>query len=138
MSTIESDVSKLFSTDLTVVEGLEYMFLVDLGTGEVTVSYPESESTPYAFIAEITGGTTSNIEQKSKAMRKEDSALSLTSMELRTKDGRRIATYRVTDTFLICLVGQESTFKPAFAKRLCEGPIKQRIKELLVKYNIDG
>lgn len=136
--TIESDVSKLFSTDLKVVEGVDHIFLVDLTTGEAVVSYPEAESESSAFIAEIAGATTSNIEQKSKVMRKEASQLSLTSMELRTEDKRRIATYRITDTFLICLVGQENTFKPAFAKRLCEGPIKDQINELLIKHNIAG
>jgi hypothetical protein len=138
MSTIEVDISKLFSTDLKVVEGLEHIFLVDLSTGEVIVSFPEAESQSSAFIAEIAGTATANIEQKSEAMRKQASKLSLTSMELRTEDKRRIATYRITDTLLICLVGQEDTFKPAFAKRLCEGPIKDQINELLIKYNIGG
>jgi hypothetical protein len=59
-------------------------------------------------------------------------------MELRTESGQRIATYRISGSLLICLVGKEDSFKPAFAKRLCEGPIKDEINQLLIKYNIAG
>jgi hypothetical protein len=140
MSTIESDISALFANNLfNMVEGISHIFLVELDTGDVTVSFPESQDSKLnEFIAEIAGTTTSSIEEKSKAIRKQSSTLSLTSMELRTEDGRRIATYRITNSLLICLVGKEDTFKPAFAKRLCEGPVKDQVNELLIKYNIAG
>ena len=139
MSDIESSIRDLFSTQLVnVVAGLEHVFLVDLDTSEVVVSYPEAESQKDAFIAEICGTTTIQIEQKAKSTGKHGSALSLTSMELRTLDNQRIATYRITPTWLICLLGKEETFRPAFAKRLCEGPIKDEIESLLVQYNIAG
>ncbi len=139
MSTIEISISNLFANQLiNVVAGLEHVFLVDLDTTEVVVAYPESESQHDAFIAEICGTTTIQIEQKTKSTGKHGSTLSLTSMELRTEDNRRIATYRITPTWLLCLLGKEETFRPAFAKRLCEGPIKDEIENLLAQHNISG
>lgn len=138
---IESAIKDIFEKHLIdVIAGLESIFLVDLETGEVVVAYPERESQDSKFIAEICGVITIQIEQRAKKVR---SALALTSMEIRTEgvdgeDNRRIATYRITNTWLICLLGKEETFRPAFAKRLCEGPIKDEIENLLIQYNIVG
>ncbi len=140
-NSIEKSISDLFAHQLmNVVAGLESAFLVDLDTGEIVVSYPEKESENDGFIAEICGTTTIQFEQQAKSTKNQGSELSLTSMEIRTtvqeQASKRISTYRITPTWVIVLLGREDTFRPAFAKRLCEGPIKDDIESLLVQYNI--
>lgn len=135
-ASIENAIRKLFAEQLLdVVAGLESVFLVDLKTAGVVVAYPEKESQPDAFIGEICGTTAIQIEHLAKSNR---ASLSLSSMEILTKDNRRIATYRVTPTWLVCMLGKEESFRPAFAKRLCEGPIKDEIESLLAQHNITG
>lgn len=137
---IEIAIRSLFAQKLhEVVAGLEYTYLVDLKSGYVPIAYPENESKVGTYIAEICGTTTSQFEHRAKMVNKNDDGLLLTSMEILTthdKDNMRIATYRINDSFALCLIGKEESFRPAFAKRLCEGPIKDAIEELLEQLGI--
>ncbi|MCI5148681.1 MAG: hypothetical protein D3916_04705 [Candidatus Electrothrix sp. MAN1_4] len=139
---IEISIRTLFAQKLhEAVAGLEYTYLVDLNSGDVAVAYPVEESKAGTYIAEICGTTTSQFEQRARSLNKNNDSLLLTSMEILTthdKNNMRIATYRINDSFALCLIGKEETFRPAFAKRLCDGPIKDEIEEILEQFNISG
>lgn len=107
--------------------GVESIFLIDLETAKLLSSYPQEESKDTEFIGTILGH---NVHQFEAQAGRTAQSLFVTEMEIQTDDGKQIFVSRVERNILLCLVGSRE-LKTGFAKRLCEGPVREDILSTL-------
>jgi hypothetical protein len=132
IDTIEDRVLGILGDLSDKIMGIDSVYLVDLDNIEVVSSYPTDESQRLAFISEISGNNVHQFETQAKDSGRE---IFLTEMEILTEDYRIFIT-RVARDYLLCIVGDIRRFRSGFAKRLCEGPVKDELISTLSRAGI--
>ena len=103
--------------------GVDAIFLMDLDTAKSLSNFPEDESENLEFIGNI---LSNNIYQLETQAAKIAQSIFVSEMEMQTDDGKQIFVSRVEKKIFICIVATRE-LKTGFAKRLCEGPIREEI-----------
>lgn len=118
---------------MDTLAGLESVFLVDLETAGVLSSFPQEESKNTEFIGIILGTNIIKFESHSREIAQR--SMFVKEMEMQIDDGTQIYVNRIERSILLCLVGNKE-FKSGFAKRLCEGPVREDILSVLEKMGL--
>lgn len=130
--TIETRVSDILKDLYDKITGIESVYLIDLSNIELVAAYPSGEGRSKEFISEISGN---NIHQFETQAADAGEQMILTEMEVLT-ERYRIYTNRVTKDYLLCIVGDIVKFRSGFAKRLCDGPVREELITTLTRYGI--
>ena len=103
------------------------LFLIDSEDGNILSQFPQEESKDLEYIGLVCGANFQGFEIKAKQMKKE---LYIQEMEIKTESDIQVFLYRVTSSFILCIVAEKG-FSSGYARRLCEGSLKDEISQNL-------